>query len=133
VHKKLDTNIALIKLFPGINEEVIRSILNTKNLKAVILETYGSGNAPTLKWFTALLKSAIQSGVFIVNVTQCSGGSVLMGHYETSSHLKKIGLIDGKDITTEAAVTKLMYLLSRKIKPEMFKSIFETSLRGELS
>lgn len=133
VHKKLDNNMALIKLFPGISETVLKNILNTENLKAVILETYGSGNCTTEKWFINLLKESIKKGIHIINVTQCSGGSVVMGHYETSSQLKKIGVISGKDITTEAAICKLMYMIGQNISSKVFKTIYETPLRGELS
>ncbi|NQW35522.1 MAG: asparaginase [Flavobacteriales bacterium] len=132
VRKILDTNIAILKLFPGITKTTISSTLNIKNIKGIIIETYGSGNAPTSIWFIELLKKAIKKGIFIINVTQCSGGSVTLGQYDTSMQLKKIGIIDGKDITTESAVGKCMYLLGAKISSKDFKSVFETSLRGEI-
>jgi len=133
VHKILDSNIALVKLFPGISEVLLRSIFSTPGLKGVVLETYGAGNCSTEDWFVSLLKDTINNGVHIVNVTQCSGGSVMMGQYETSEKLKRIGLISGKDITTEAAICKLMYLLGQNISPNLFKTIYQTALRGELT
>ena len=133
VRKELNNNVVILKIFPGITQTVVESILSSKGLKGVILETYGSGNAPTEKWFVNLLKKAIDKGVHIINVTQCIGGSVIMGQYETSIELEKIGIINGKDITTESALAKLMYLLGGNIPKNKFKTIFETQLRGEIS
>lgn len=132
VHKKMDDNVLILKLFPGINEKILKQILSVEGLKGIILETYGAGNSSSEDWFVDILKQTIDRGVYIVNITQCVAGSILMGKYETSTRLKEIGLISGKDLTTEAAVTKMMYLLKQNLSPKVFKTIFETSLRGEM-
>lgn len=133
IRKKLNDNVVILKLFPGISMKVVETILNIEGLKGVVLETYGSGNAPTNKSFIKLLEKAIKEGIYIVDVTQCVGGSVILGQYETSMALQKMGVISGKDITTESAIAKLMYLLGEKIPANKFKNIFETSLRGEMT
>ena len=133
VHKVMDTNVAIFKLFPGFSRDLLQGILNIPNLKALVFEAYGAGNAPTDDWLLSDLKEAIKNGLHIVNVTQCSGGSVIMGRYSTSEELKRLQLIDGGDITTEAAITKLMYLLGSGVSNKSFRTIFETSLRGELT
>ena len=132
VHKDMDDNVAILKLFPGLNKQVLQSVLGIPGLKALVLETYGAGNAPMDDWFLVELENAIAGGLHIVNVTQCSGGSVVMGHYQTSEKLKEMQMINGKDITTEAAITKAMYLLGTNISPRVFKTVFETPLRGEM-
>lgn len=133
VRKSLNNNVVVLKLFPGITEQAVKAILEIPNLKGVVMETYGSGNAPTYSWFLTLLDNAIKNGIHIVIVTQCVGGSIILGHYETSIDLKRIGVIDGKDITTESAIAKLMYLLGVNVDKNEFKSLFETPLRGELN
>ena len=133
IHKNFENNVTIVKIFPGMSQTILSAIFAIPKLKGVILETYGAGNAPTEEWFLSLLKKGISRGLQIVNVTQCSIGSVTMGKYETSSEMKEIGIISGKDITTEAAVTKLMYLLAENVPIDSFKKIFETSLHGELS
>jgi L-asparaginase len=132
VHTKLDTGIAVLKLFPGISPEYVSAVLGTKGVRAVILETFGAGNASTARWFTNALKKAIDQGMLIVNITQCREGKVIQGMYETSSKLKKIGVTGGGDMTFEAAVTKLMWLLGTA-GPKKVKPLILRNLRGELS
>ena len=132
VHKVFDTNVMIVKMFPGINKKVLETLMTIPDLKGIVMETFGSGNALTEAWFIELLEKSILSGIPIINVTQCAEGSVDMGIYETSSELKRIGVISGKDCTTEAAITKLMHLLGRKIPTAEFKNEFEKSIRGEM-
>jgi L-asparaginase len=133
VHKDFDTNVAVLKLFPGINRKLIQSILNTEGLRGVIIETFGSGNAPTYQWFLDDLNSYMDKGGIILNVTQCHGGSVEMGLYETSRQMLASGVVSGKDITSEASVTKLMHLLGRYSKREEVVKSLNKSLSGEIS
>lgn len=133
VFKRMDTNVAILKLFPGLNQNALEAVLGIKGLRALVLETYGAGNAPVDNWFLSALDRGIKKGLHIINVTQCSGGSVVMGKYKSSERLQSIHLINGADITSEAAITKAMYLLGRGVGNEDFKRLFETSLRGEMN
>ena len=133
VNKKLDSNIAILKLFPGISENVVSSILNIPGLKAVVLESYGAGNAPNSDWFIELMQAAIKKGLIVFNVSQCQGGSVLMGKYETSTKLKEVGVVGAFDMTTEAAVAKLMYLLGNLSDKKEIEKILQKSIVGELT
>jgi len=133
VHKKLDNSVLILKLFPGIAEIVVKNALNIAGLKGVILETYGAGNAPTDDWFIDALSQAIDKGILIYNVTQCKGGAVDMGKYETSMKLSQIGVIGGADITTESAIAKMMYLLGEGYNGEELKRLLQLPLRGELT
>lgn len=132
VHKKLNTNVVVLRLFPGINKQVVESILNIPNVQAVILETFGSGNAPSTAWFISSLKKAIEKGTLIINVTQCAAGKVEQGKYETSTQLKEMGVLSGYDSTTEAMLTKLMHLLGTTNNRKTVVNRLNLPLRGEI-
>jgi len=133
VYKKLDNSVIILKLFPGIAEIVVKNALSIVGLKGVILETYGAGNAPTDAWFIDALQEAIKKDIIIYNVTQCKGGAVDMGKYETSMKLSQIGVIGGYDITTESAIAKMMFLLGQGYSNTEVKKLLQVPLRGELT
>jgi len=130
--QQLDVNISILKLFPGITKKTVQSILNTPGLKALVLETFGSGNAPSVAWFIDSLHEAINSGLIILNISQCPGGMVVQGKYETSKALAEIGVISGGDMTSEAAVTKLMALLGQHSTEEV-KQLINRPIAGEIT
>ena len=133
VRTHIDQNIAILKLFPGITEHTVNAILQIPGLKAVVLESFGAGNAPRKMWFYNALKDATDRGILIVNKSQCSTGSVEMGRYETSLNLMSAGVMSGYDCTTEAIVTKLMYLLGECDSQDAIKHQLSISMCGEMT
>ena len=131
--KKMCGDVVLIKLFPGLTPHIFNSILQIEGLKGVVLETFGSGNAPTHPWFLKAIEEALQKKIILINVTQCTSGKVEMWRYETGVYLSKLGVISGHDTTTEAAVTKLMYLLGNCASLEEVKLQMTVSLKGEIN
>ena len=132
-HFLLDRNVVILKLFPGISPLIVETILNTPGLKAVVMETFGSGNAIRKKWFLRMLREAVEKGIIIVNITQCIAGSVDMRRYETGHQLEEAGVISGYDSTTESALTKLMFLLGHNLSPTEVKEYMNCSLIGEIT
>ncbi|MCQ2285568.1 MAG: asparaginase domain-containing protein, partial [Bacteroidales bacterium] len=134
LHTQMDDNIAILKLYPGITTKAVSSLLNTPGLRGVIMETFGSGNAPSNEQFLNLLKTAAEKNIVIINVTQCKGGgAVELGKYATSLEMRKIGVVSGHDITTEAAVSKLMFLLGEGYSNAEIMRLMEIPLCGEIT
>lgn len=133
VHNEIDPHIAVLPLFPGITEKVVHAVLHAEGLRGLVLQTFGSGNAPSDHWLFRELKEAVDRGIVIVNKTQCSAGSVEMGRYETSIGLLRAGVISGYDITTEALVTKMMYILGEETDRETIQKRLLTSVCGEIT
>lgn len=130
---KFDKNITILKLYPGISKQSVEAILTIPSLRGVVLETYGAGNAPTHKWFLSLLEKAIHNNIVILNVSQCPGGTVDQGRYETSRNLEAIGVVSGADLTLEAAVAKLMLILGEEQYMAQIRQKLTKSLSGEMS
>ncbi len=132
-HFRLDNNVIIFSLFPGIREDLIRHIIHTPNLKAIVMRTFGSGNAPSSPWLLKALKEGTQKGKVIVNISQCMQGQVEMSRYGCGYHLQEAGVISGRDSTVESAVTKLMFLQSHYDEPEQVRHYMEQSIRGEIT
>ena len=131
-HYAFDTNVVILTLFPGIQENIVSNILHTPGLKAVVLKTYGSGNAPQKEWFIRQLSEATEKGIVIVNISQCQTGMVEMARYETGLQLIDAGVISGYDSTVECVLTKLMFLTPREIRNEMRRSLAGEFTRPKL-
>jgi len=132
LHKNLVNDVGVLKIYPGISPKVVANILSA-DVRGIVMETFGAGNTTTDSWFIDLLKNAIDGGKVIVDISQCKVGTVELGRYETSKQLKDVGVANGYDMTYEAAVTKMMYLLGQTDDPAEVKHLLETDLRGELT
>ncbi|WP_194972514.1 asparaginase [Aquiflexum lacus] len=132
-YNRLDNRVMVIKLFPGITSKILDSCFDIDGMRGVVLETYGSGNSPSESWFINSLDRAVKKGLIILNVSQCNGGRVIQGRYQTSKDLKKIGVLSGGDITTEAAVTKMMFLLANEKEDSEIRRKLITPMIGEMS
>jgi L-asparaginase len=135
VHKHFNSDVAILTLFPGITPAVVDAVFGTPGVRAVILHTFGSGNAPSADWFLKRVRSAVERGILVFNVTQCKAGGVDMDKYDNGLLLKKAGVVSGDDITIEAAVVKLMFVLGQdqNVPPPELQIKVQQSISGEIS
>lgn len=133
VHQAFDSRVFFLKIFPGIHRNYLVTLLSISDIQCVVMESYGSGNVPTNEDFLDILHEAIQKGKLIYNISQCSGGRVKQGRYGAGHRLNQIGVIEGADITPEAAITKLMFLLALEKNKTDLTQLLLTSLRGEIT
>ena len=131
VHQNMSNDVAILKLFPGITITTIKAIINSA--KGIVIESFGAGNAPNTAELSTLLSTADKKGKILVNITQCLQGSAVDGQYETSEPFAKSGVISGEDLTTEAAITKLMFLLGKGLSVEEIKTELQKNIRGEIT
>ena len=132
-HYLVDPNVVVLSLFPGIQQRLVHAVLNIPGLKAVVLRTFGAGNAPQAPWFRDELQDATSRGILLVNITQCQDGAVHMGLYETSLPLIDAGVVCGYDSTPECAIAKLMFLLGHQLPPEELRRMMDSDLAGEIT
>lgn len=132
-HLTMDPNVVVFSLFPGVQEHIVRNVLQAKEIRGIVMRTFGCGNAPQTPWLTHTLKEASMRGIVVVNISQCVAGSVEMARYDTGCQLKQHGVVSGYDSTVEAAVTKLMCLLARHNDPHTIRHLMNCSLAGEIS